>query len=126
MKEHNSGSYHLSAYFVAKAISEAPILLLLPALFLIVSYWMANMNPYFVNFLGFMFAELICVWAAESIGLFLGAAILDLSKALVVATVSMLGLMLVGGFFVKGLPIFIFSSLGPDISPSLLMPSMLA
>lgn len=108
MKERASGSYHLSAYFLSKAVSEAPLLLLLPTVFLIISYWMANMNANFVNFLGFMFAELVCVWSAESIGLFIGAALLDMQQALVSATIGMLGLMLVGGFFVRNLPIFVY------------------
>jgi len=108
MKERASGSYHLSAYILSKAMSDAPLLLLLPAIFLIISYWMANMNANFVNFLGFMFAELTCVWASESIGLFLGATFLDMQKALVTATISMLSLMLVGGFFVHNLPDFVY------------------
>ena len=61
MKERASGSYHLSAYFLAKSISEAPIILILPTAFLIISYWVAAMNPSFVAFLGFTFAELMCV-----------------------------------------------------------------
>ncbi|CAF1311437.1 unnamed protein product [Didymodactylos carnosus] len=103
-KERASGSYRLSAYFMAKSVSEAPLKLVLPTAFLIIAYWMANINPFFPVFLGFLVFELLAILVAESIGLFIGASTRDVKHGLVIATVTLLGLLLVGGFFVKSLP----------------------
>ena len=48
-KERRSGSYHLSAYYLAKAISELPLIILLPLLFFTITYWAAGIN-YFASF----------------------------------------------------------------------------
>jgi ATP-binding cassette subfamily G (WHITE) protein 2 len=103
-KERASGSYRLSAYFVAKSLADAPLKLILPTLFLIVSYWMANINPNFGIFLAILVFQLLSVLIAESLGLLLGASLRNLQHAITVATVLLLGLMLVGGFFVRNLP----------------------
>lgn len=103
-KERASGSYRLSAYFMAKSLAEAPLKLILPVLFLIISYWMANINPNFGIFLAILVFQLISILVAESMGLFLGAALKNLQHAITAATVLLLSLMLVGGFFVQNLP----------------------
>jgi ABC-type multidrug transport system permease subunit len=43
-KERSSGAYHLSAYFMAKTTSEAPARLSLPAIYMVISYWMSGVN----------------------------------------------------------------------------------
>jgi hypothetical protein len=65
-KERASGSYRLPAYFLAKTCSEAPIKLVLPTFYLIINYWMANINPYFQYFLGFLLAEFLAALVGES------------------------------------------------------------
>ena len=106
-KERSSGSYHLSAYFMAKTCSEAPARLVLPAIYMVISYWMSNVNNSFGVFLASTACSLLSVLAGESIGLFLGAAVLDVEKGMVVMTVTGLGLMAVGGFFVRTLPFWV-------------------
>jgi hypothetical protein len=103
-KERASGSYRLSSYFVAKSLAEGPVKLVLPTLFLIIAYWMANINPNFGVFLAILVFELLAVLVAESLGLLLGAALKNLQHAMTAATVLLLSLMLVGGFFVRNLP----------------------
>ena len=98
-KERASGSYRLSAYFIAKTVSEAPMRLALPFTYILISYWMANLNPSFWVFVQFLLVQLLCVLAGESIGLFIGATVLDMEKAMVVATLVSLGMMLTGGEF---------------------------
>jgi len=103
-KERASGSYRLSGYFIAKSLAEVPITIILPTLFLIVSYWMANINNNFGIFLGILAFQLMTILVAESLGLMLGAIFRDLRHAMTAATVLLLSLMLVGGFFVRALP----------------------
>jgi hypothetical protein len=106
-KERSSGSYHLSAYFMAKTTSEAPARLVLPAMYMIISYWMSGVNNSFWIFIASTACSLLSVLAGESIGLFLGAAVLDVEKGMVIMTVTGLGLMAVGGFFVRTVPSWI-------------------
>uniref|UniRef100_A0A7S2HUD0 ABC transporter domain-containing protein n=1 Tax=Helicotheca tamesis TaxID=374047 RepID=A0A7S2HUD0_9STRA len=106
-KERASGSYHLSAYFMAKTISEAPTRLSLPIFYMIISYWLAMINPRFVVFLGTTFCTMLSVLAGESLGLLVGASVMDPDRAMTLTVVLSLALLLVGGFFVDNMPSFI-------------------
>jgi ABC-type multidrug transport system ATPase subunit/ABC-type multidrug transport system permease subunit len=101
-KERNSGSYRLSAYFVAKSVAELPLVLGLPLIFYVIAYFMAGLRA--GGFLGFLVGQVLSLLAAESVGLFLGIAFSDLKTAVVIATVTQMFQMLVGGFFVQVLP----------------------
>ncbi|CAF1282949.1 unnamed protein product [Adineta steineri] len=103
-KERASGSYRLSSYFLAKSLAEAPLKLILPTLFLIIAYWMANINNNFGIFLAILVFQLLSILVAESLGLFLGATLKNLQHAMTAATILLMTLMLVGGFFVRNLP----------------------
>lgn len=106
-KERSSGSYQLSAYFLAKTVSEAPIRLVLPCLYILISYWMSNMRNDAGAFFGFAGLELFCVLAGESIGLLIGATVHDFESAIVAATLGSLALMLTGGYFVENIPSYV-------------------
>ena len=103
-KERASGSFRLSAYFVAKSLAEAPLKLVLPTLFLIIAYWMARINNNFGIFLGILVFQLLSVIVAESLGIFLGAAVKNLHHAVKVATVILFSLTLASQFFIQKLP----------------------
>jgi ABC-type multidrug transport system permease subunit len=103
-KERASGSFRLSAYFIAKSLAEAPLKLVLPTLFLIIAYWMARINNNFGIFLAILVFQLMSVIVADSIGLFLGAAFKNIEHAITAATIIFISSMLLGGFFIKRLP----------------------
>ena len=103
-KERASGSYRLSAYFLAKTTSDMPVRILLPLSYMVISYWMANVDSRFKIFVGSVGYSLLSVVAGEAIGLCLGATIYDLQRAITVMTVGALFLMLVGGFFAENPP----------------------
>lgn len=107
LKERAGGSYHLSAYFLSKTLSETPVRLLLPLIYLIISYWMTALAPGFDTFLAVAGIQLLAALGGESIGLFIGTATMDYEKAMVIATLVSLALMLTGGYFVENLPIFV-------------------
>lgn len=106
-KERDSGMYHLSAYFVARTTSEAPTRLSLPCFYMVISYWLAWINPDFGVFVASVLCTLMCVLSGESIGLLVGALVMDFERAIAIMTVTSLSLMVVGGFFVSNVPAFI-------------------
>lgn len=107
LKERASGSYHLSAYFLAKTTSDAPVRLILPFLYMVISYWMIGLSRSFAVFVGTIGCTLLSVLAGEAIGLLVGASMYDLQRGITVMTVGTLFLMLLGGFFVENIPSFI-------------------
>lgn len=107
LKERASGSYHLSAYFLAKTTSEAPTLLALPTIYMTLSYWMANVNSSFLLFLGSTGCALLSVLAGESLGLLCGALVMNFQRAMTLMTVIGFLLSLAGGFYIEHVPSFI-------------------
>lgn len=107
LKERAGGSYHLSAYFLSKTLSETPVRLLLPLIYLIISYPMTNLNPDIGIFFAVCGVQLLAALAGESIGLFIGTSTMDYEKAMVIATLVSLALMLTGGYFIENLPNFV-------------------
>ena len=105
-KERSSGSYRLSAYFLSKTVSEAPLRLTLPFTYLVISYWLSNLSN-ISAFFPFLIVQLMSVLAGESIGLLIGATVMDMQKAMVVGTLVSLAMMLSGGFFAENMEDFV-------------------
>merc|ERR1712137_555117 len=104
LKERSSGSYHLSAYFMAKTTSEMPMRLALPSIYITISFWLAGVSPKFSIFIWTTAITLLSVICGESLGLLIGAWIYDMEKAMATMTVAGLGLMLLGGFLIENIP----------------------
>lgn len=106
-KERASGSYHMSAYFMARTLSQLPTALVLPSGFWTIAYWMAGINPRIDVFFGTLGCTLLAVLAGESFGLFVGALVLDFEKATAVMIVVSLTTMAAGGYYVQNIPSWI-------------------
>eukprot|EP00183_Erythrolobus_madagascarensis_P001359 CAMPEP_0185850942 /NCGR_PEP_ID=MMETSP1354-20130828/4874_1 /TAXON_ID=708628 /ORGANISM="Erythrolobus madagascarensis, Strain CCMP3276" /LENGTH=740 /DNA_ID=CAMNT_0028551673 /DNA_START=159 /DNA_END=2381 /DNA_ORIENTATION=+ len=100
-KDRASGSYAMSAYFLAKTSVELPIELVYPLMYSTAVYWMAGLNPAFWRFVVFVIVLLTTVLAAQSMGLFVSALVMDIKRGQVILTCFMLGSMLVGGYYVN-------------------------
>ncbi|KAA8546312.1 hypothetical protein F0562_002949 [Nyssa sinensis] len=104
MKERASGMYTLSSYFMARIVGDLPMELILPTIFLTITYWMTGLRPDVGAFLLTLVVLLGYVLVSQGLGLALGAAIMDAKQASTVVTVIMLAFVLTGGFYVHKVP----------------------
>jgi len=108
-RERRTGAYRLSAYYVAKIVAEWPIEILYPSVFFTVCFWSAGLNTSFFIFIQCYFVIIFHVFCASSLGCALGVYHLDVKKSQIAVSVTVLSMMLLGGFYVndKNLPDFI-------------------
>ncbi|QCE09895.1 ABC transporter G family member 9-like [Vigna unguiculata] len=106
-KERSSGMYRLSSYFMSRVVADLPMELVLPTIFLIITYWMAGLKANVVNFMCTLLSLLLNVLVAQGLGLALGASVMDQKAATTLASVIMLCFLLAGGFYVQHVPKFI-------------------
>ncbi|CAI2175213.1 15776_t:CDS:10 [Funneliformis geosporum] len=104
-KERQSRSYRLLSYFLSKQIAELPLTLAHPVVFTIIVYWVSGLLPDFGIFVAYLFVILLSTLTAQSFGYFFGATLLNVQKSMIISTVFMLSTMLLGGFYVKNLPV---------------------
>lgn len=99
-----SGDYRLSAYFLAKTLAGIPVKVVLPWLFVTISYFLVAAQPsaeVYFSFAGIVVLSTLC---GNSIGLFIGTLTQDYHIATSLTTVVALGMLIVGGFYLKELP----------------------
>lgn len=106
MKERAAGMYRLSAYYAAKSTADLPLILLYPFLFICVIYWMTGLRQS-ASFLLNLSVNMGVVLIAQSVGLAIGASILNMKKAQVLAAIFTLLMMVTAGFLVRDIPIWI-------------------
>lgn len=104
MKERASGMYTLSSYFMAKIIGGMSMELILPTIYLTITYWMAGLKPELGAFILTLMVILGYVLVSQGLGLAFGALIMDAKHASTVVTVTMLAFVLIGGFYVHSVP----------------------
>lgn len=98
-----SGAYRLSAYYIAKMIGEAPLVMILPSVYFTVAYPLLGGSV--ASFFGILFIQILSSLAAQSAGLFFGAA-LDLSASITAAALFTLGAQLLGGYLANNVSWF--------------------
>ncbi|ERM93644.1 hypothetical protein AMTR_s00004p00153830 [Amborella trichopoda] len=106
-KERAVDMYRLSAYFMARNISDLPLDLFLPIVFLLIVYFMAGLKLSATAFFLSMLSVFLSIVAAQGMGQAIGASLMDIKKATTLASVTVMTFMLAGGFFVQGVPVFI-------------------
>ncbi|KAL7606525.1 hypothetical protein Lser_V15G19170 [Lactuca serriola] len=106
MKERASGMYTLSSYFMARIVGDAPMELILPTIFISITYWMCGLKPDFVAFLLTLLILLAYVLVSQGLGFAVGAIIMDAKQGSTVVTVTMLAFVLTGGYYVHKVPSF--------------------
>ncbi|XP_023551984.1 ABC transporter G family member 9 isoform X1 [Cucurbita pepo subsp. pepo] len=106
-KERSSGMYRLSSYFISRTISDLPMELILPTVFIVIVYGMAGLKRTATNFFSTLFCQLLSVLVSQGFGLAVGALVLDQTSATTLGSVIMLCFLLTSGYFVQHVPRFI-------------------
>jgi len=107
LKERASGMYRLSAFYVARTLSDIPTDMSVPSGLVIIVYFMAGLRYNAAAFFGIYGALLLSMLVAQSYGLLLGAWFPNPKSAQAVATVIMLFFILTAGYFVLNIPVWI-------------------
>ncbi|KAI3687268.1 hypothetical protein L1987_80962 [Smallanthus sonchifolius] len=107
IKERSSGMYRLSSYFLARTIGDLPLELALPTSFTFILYWMGGLKPDPSTFILSWFVVLYTVLVAQSLGLAIGAILMDVKQATTLASVTTLVFLIAGGYYVQQIPPFI-------------------
>ncbi|CAL9766210.1 unnamed protein product, partial [Musa acuminata subsp. burmannicoides] len=106
-KEQAAGMYRLSSYFLARTAGDLPMELALPTAFTFIMYWMGGLDPHPLTFLLSLLVVLFSVLVAQSLGLAVGAMLMDVKQATTLASVTTLVFLMAGGYYVQQIPPFI-------------------
>ncbi|KAI3915191.1 hypothetical protein MKX01_035450 [Papaver californicum] len=107
IKESSSGMYRLSSYYFARIAGDLPMELVLPTIFVAITYWMGGLKPSPFNFTLTLSIILFNVLVSQGLGLALGAILMDVKQATTLASVTMLVFLLAGGYYIQHIPRFI-------------------
>ncbi|XP_049849407.1 uncharacterized protein LOC126318629 [Schistocerca gregaria] len=100
LRERSEGAYPLSAYFLAKILSDAPFEQIYPLGFLLISYWIVGFNPRFTNFLLIWVILIFLTWSSSGLGLVVSSAVYNPRSSTTLATIILLIMILTSGFYV--------------------------
>merc|ERR1712078_551495 len=78
--------------------------LCMPCIYMLISYWMIVPSLGFVKFIAILGISFLSVMTGQAMGFLIGAAFDDIKIGQAVATVVVLFLMLLGGFFARNIP----------------------
>ncbi|XP_026656587.2 ABC transporter G family member 14-like isoform X2 [Phoenix dactylifera] len=107
IKERSSGMYRLSSYFLAHTAGDLPMELALPTAFVLIIYWMGGLDPRPTAFILSLLVVLFSVLVSQSLGLAMGALLMDVKQATTLASVTTLVFLIAGGYYVQHIPPFI-------------------
>ena len=100
-REHHNGMYRVDSYFLCKNLAEIPIFIILPTIFVVVSYWMINLYSGMWEFLVTWLVVILVTKAAVSCGYFISTSCGRIDICITVAGPLLQPLMLFGGFFLN-------------------------
>merc|ERR1711865_840978 len=107
LKERARASYRLSAYFMSCTVADLPVFLFMPCIYMVISYWMIVPTLGFTTFIAIIGISFLSVMTGQAMGFLIGAGFDDVQVGQAVATVVVLFLMLLGGFFARNIPFWL-------------------
>nr|QER78507.1 ATP-binding cassette transporter [Diaphorina citri] len=99
LREHFNHWYCLSAYYLAKALSDVPLQIICPTLFMSIAYWMSGQPREWDRFFMLWLANILLAFLGQSFGNAMGAGF-ESQVALFLTSVIIMPMFLVSGFFV--------------------------
>jgi len=106
-KERTSSMYKLSAYYISRTLSDLPMDGITPAIMVTLLYWLGGLQRNGWTFLAYLCTIILSTLVSQSVGLLFGALYQNVKTAQAVSTVTVLTIMLVGGFYVENIPVWI-------------------
>ncbi|MEW5311333.1 MAG: hypothetical protein WDW38_003059 [Sanguina aurantia] len=106
-KERPSGMYRLSSYYLSRTAADLPLEVLFPVVFSAIVYWFGGLRLSGGAFIANMLILILVTLIAQSWGLLFGGSFMDPKLAQTVTTVVMLTFLLIGGFYVRSIPVWI-------------------
>ncbi|KAK2994363.1 hypothetical protein RJ640_017875 [Escallonia rubra] len=107
IRERSSGMYRLSSYYFARVAGDLPMELVLPTIFVTITYWMGGLKPSVTTFVLTLLIILFNVLVSQGLGLALGAILMEVKQATTLSSVIMLVFLLAGGYYIQQIPPFI-------------------
>ncbi|XP_041083631.1 ABC transporter G family member 14-like isoform X1 [Polyodon spathula] len=105
-KERLAGSYRLSAYFLAKLLSELPLVIPQLLVHVSISFWLTGLNGPGAYFADMGIITLTTI-TSQALGLLISVTFLRIDQAMAVGMSLMILMILLGGFFIQKLPFWL-------------------
>ncbi|KAL5981941.1 ABC transporter G member 26 [Asimina triloba] len=106
VKERKADMYRLSAYYVSSTLSDMLAHLLYPAIFMTIVYFMANFKRNLPCFVSSLCAVQLIAVTSQGAGELLGAAVMSIKRAGMIASLFFMLFLLTGGYYVQHIPKF--------------------
>ncbi|CAL8101454.1 unnamed protein product [Orchesella dallaii] len=101
MREHFNGMYRTDTYYLAKTFAELPVYLILPAIFISITYWMIGLNDDIDRFLIAVGTAVLVANVGSSFGYMASTVTPSFEATMALAPVMITPFMLFGGSFMN-------------------------
>jgi len=101
LREHGNGMYRTDVYFLAKTLSELPLYIIFPTLFIGITYYMIGLNADIGCFFICVGITILVSNAGVSFGYMTSCVSSNVNVALAITAPSIIPFMIFGGFFLN-------------------------
>ncbi|XP_068638614.1 ABC transporter G family member 26-like [Aristolochia californica] len=106
MKEKKADMYRLSAYYLSSTLCDMIAQISYPTVFMTILYFMADFRRTIPCFFLTLLAVLLIVITTQGAGELLGAAVMSIKRAGMIASMILMLVLLTGGYYVQHIPSF--------------------